>query len=164
VTYKSILEEIRNYQSLSAIFIDRDRILRSLGIDLENSQFINLSNTGIEELNDLIMKSLSWMERLNEVLATAKKISMDLSLESDKVFNEAIREANLSSEGSRKVSDVKAIAKTSEIYIAYQKKLNLISSYVDYLERLVKNLDKIHYAVKGRLDSLRGVELKHYSH
>lgn len=155
--YKSILEEILSHESLEVIHIDRNRILNSLGIDLENSQFINLSNLHTEELNDLIMKSLTWMERLNEVLSTAKKIYMDLSLESDKVFSEAVRKS-----GHTKATDAKAAAKMSEEYLAYQKKVNLISAYVDYLERLVKNLDKIHYSVKGRLDALRGVELKHY--
>lgn len=156
--YQSILSEISKYDSLSVIHIDRNRIMNSLGIDLDNNQFINLSGLHIEELNDLIMKSLTWMERLNEILSTAKKISMDLSLESDKVFNEAVRRS-----GESRATEAKAAAKTSEEYLSYQKKVNLISSYVDYLERLLKNLDKIHYAVKGRLDSLRGVELKHYS-
>jgi len=156
--YTSILQEINSYDSLSVIQIDREKILNSLGIDLENGQFIDLSNLHIEELNELIMKSLIWMERLNEVVSTTKKIYMDLSLESDKIFNEAVRKS-----GSTKATDAKAAAKTSEEYLSYQKKVNLISAYVDYLERLIKNLDKIHYAVKGRLDSLRGLELKHYA-
>lgn len=155
--YTSVLNEINSHDSLTVIQIDRNRILNSLGIDLENSQFINLSNLHIEELNDLIMKSLTWMERLNEILATSKKIYMDLSLESDKVFSEAVRRS-----GQTKATDAKAAAKMSDDYISYQKKVNLLSAYVDYLERLVKNLDKIHYAVKGRLDSLRGMEMKHY--
>jgi hypothetical protein len=156
--YQSILEEIKQYEALKSIQIDRNRIMNSLGIDLENSQFINLSNIHTEELNDLIMKSLTWMERLNEVLATSKKIYLDLELEADKVFNEQIR----LSQGT-KATDAKALAKTSPEYIKYQKKVNLLNAYVDYLERLLKNIDKLHYALKGRLDSVRGVELKHYA-
>lgn len=157
--YQSILEEIKHYEALKSIQIDRNRIMNSLGIDLENSQFINLSNMHTEELNDLIMKSLTWMERLNEVLATSKKIYLDLELEADKVFNEQIRASQAS-----KATDAKALAKTSDEYIRYQKKVNLLNAYVDYLERLIKNIDKLHYALKGRLDSVRGVELKHYAH
>lgn len=156
--YTSILEEIQSYESLSVIHIDRKRILDSLGIDIESGQFINLSTLHIEELNDLIMKSLTWLERLNEVLATAKKIEMDLNLEADKIFNEQLRNSNTS-----KATEAKALAKSSQTYVTHQKKVNLISSYVDYLERLVKNLEKIHYSVKGRLDALRGMEVKHYA-
>jgi hypothetical protein len=157
--YQSILEEIKQYDALKSIQIDRNRIMNSLGIDLENSQFINLSNMHVEELNDLIMKSLTWMERLNEVLATSKKIYLDLELEADKVFNEQIRASQ-----ATKATDAKALAKTSDEYIRYQKKVNLLNAYVDYLERLIKNIDKLHYAIKGRLDSVRGVELKHYAY
>lgn len=156
--YRSILDEIAQYESLSVIHINRNLILNSLGIDLENSRFINLSNIHTEELNDLIMKSLTWMERINEVLATAKKIQMDLELDADKVYNEEVRTAK-----SARATEAKATAKSSEEYIRFQKKVNLLTSYVDYLERLSKNLDKIHYAVKGRLDSLKGVEMKYYA-
>jgi hypothetical protein len=157
--YQSILQEIQTYDALKSIQIDRNKIMNSLGIDLENSQFVDLSNMHTEELNDIIMKSLTWMERLNEVLATAKKIYLDLGLEADKVFNEQIRKSTTS-----KATDAKALAKTSDDYIKYQKKVNLLNAYVDYLERLIKNIEKIHYAVKGRLDAIRGVELKHYAH
>lgn len=157
--YQSILQEIQTYDALKSIQIDRNKIMNSLGIDLENSQFVDLSNMHTEELNDIIMKSLTWMERLNEVLATSKKIYLDLGLEADKVFNEQIRKSTTS-----KATDAKALAKTSDDYIKYQKKVNLLNAYVDYLERLIKNIEKIHYAVKGRLDAIRGVELKHYAH
>jgi predicted metal-dependent hydrolase len=157
--YQSILEEVKSYDALKSIHIDRNRIMNSLGIDLENSQFIDLSNVHTEELNDIIMKSLTWMERLNEILATAKKIHLDLGLEADKVFNQEIRKST-----AGKATDAKASAKTSDDYIRHQKKVNLLDAYVDYLERLIKNIEKIHYAVKGRLDAVRGVELKHYAH
>jgi hypothetical protein len=156
--YQSILEEIKQYDALKSIQIDRNKIMNSLGIDLENGQFINLSNMHVPELNDLVIKSLTWMERLNEVLATSKKIYLDLELEADKVFNEQIRASQ-----ATKATDAKALAKTSDDYIRYQKKVNLLNAYVDYLERLIKNIDKFHYAIKGRLDSIRGVELKHYA-
>ena len=156
--YESILEEIKSYDALKVIHIDRNHILDSLGIDVVSGQFINLSTIPAEELHELIMKSLTWLERINEVLATAKKIEMDLNLEADKIFNEELRKSN-----SSKATEAKASAKSSQAYVTYQKKVNLISSYVDYLERLVKNLEKIHYSVKGRLDALRGVELKHYA-
>ena len=158
MTYSSIFDEINSHPALRVIQIDRNKIMNSLGIDIENSRFINLSNIHAEELNDLIMKSLTWMERINEILATAQKIYMDLQLEADKAFSEEVRNS-----GSSKATDAKALAKISPEYIKYQKKVNLLKSYVDYLERLIKNLDKIHYAVKGRLDALRGVELKHYA-
>jgi len=156
--YQSILDEIRSYDALKSIQIDRNKIMNSLGIDLENSQFIDLSNIHTEELNDIIMKSLTWLERLNEVLATSKKIYLDLGLEADKVFNQEIRKS-----AAGKATDAKALAKTSDEYIRHQKKVNLLDAYVDYLERLIKNIEKIHYAVKGRLDAIKGVELKHYA-
>lgn len=162
--YKSILEEIDRYEALAVIKIDRARILNSLGLDIENSRFLNLSNLGIPELNDLLMKSLTWIERVNEVLSTAKKISMDLELEGERIFNEQLRRASSGGDGgSVKVTDAKAAAKTSEEYVVHQRKVNLLSAYVDYLERFSKNLDKMHYAFKGRLDSMRGMEQKHYS-
>jgi hypothetical protein len=156
--YQSVLQEIKEHDELKTIHINRNLIMNSLGIDLENSQFIDLSNIHTEELNDIIMKSLTWMERLNEVLATSKKIYLDLNLEADKVFNEAIRKSP-----GAKATDAKASAKTSDEYIRYQKRVNLLDAYVDYLERLIKNIEKIHYAVKGRLDAIRGVEVKHYA-
>jgi hypothetical protein len=156
--YQSILQEIKEYSELKSIFIDRNSIMNSLGIDLENGKFIDLSNMHTEELNDIIMKSLGWMERLNEILATSKKIYLDLGLEADRVFNNAIRKSTTS-----KVADAKAVAKTSEEYIKHQKQVNLMDAYVDYLERLIKNIEKIHYAVKGRLDAVKGVEIKHYA-
>jgi hypothetical protein len=157
--YQSILDEVKQYDALKNIQIDRNKIMNSLGIDLENSQFINLSNIHTEELHDLIMKSLTWMERLNEVLATSKKIYLDLELEADKVFNEQIRSSQ-----ALKATDAKALAKTSDEYIRYQKKVNLLNAYVDYLERLIKNIDKLHYALKNRLDIIKGVEVKHYAY
>jgi hypothetical protein len=156
--YQSILEEIQGYDALKPIHIDRNKIMNSLGIDLENSQFIDLSNIHIEELNDIIMKSLTWLERLNEVLATSKKIYLDLGLEADKIFNQEIRKSS-----AGKATDAKALAKTSDEYIRHQKKVNLLDAYVDYLERLIKNIEKIHYAVKGRVDAIKGVEIKHYA-
>jgi hypothetical protein len=156
--YQSILEEIQSYDALKPIHIDRNKIMNSLGIDLENSQFIDLSNVHTEELNDIIMKSLTWLERINEVLATAKKIYLDLGLEADKIFNQEIRKSS-----AGKATDAKALAKTSDEYIRHQKKVNLLDAYVDYLERLIKNIEKIHYAVKGRLDAIKGVEIKHYA-
>lgn len=156
--YLSILDEIEQNDSLRVIRVDREKIMKSLGIDLREGQFLNLSNLHTEELNDLTMKSLTWLERLNEILSTAKKIYMDMDLETNKIFNEQVRNSGMS-----KATDAKAAAKTSDDYIRYQKKVNLLNAYVDYLERLVKNVEKLHYTFKARLEAIKGVEVKHYA-
>lgn len=153
----SILNEIKRHQKFNNLWFDRDKLMLSLGIDITERKYMDLGNIDVASLSDLMMKSLMWMETLNEIHSTAKKMKMDEELEVDRVFNEVIKK--LSKEV--KATEAKAAAKTHEEYVASQKRYNTISAYVDYLDRLITNLDKYHYAIKGKIDSLRNVERKY---
>jgi hypothetical protein len=131
--------------------------MNSLGIDIENRRYIDLSQIPIEEISDLVMKSLMWMETINETLGTAKKAYMDQKLEVENVFNRAIRNIP----DKTKVSEAKAEAKSNPEYLEAEKSSNLLSAYVEYLNRLLDNLDKYHYVLKGRLDSHKNIERKY---
>jgi len=152
-----IVEQIKNNSKYGSLAIDNRKLMHSLGIDLENRRYIDLSNIPNEEISDLVMKSLMWMETINEVLASTKKSYMDQKLEVDNVFNKALK--NLPQK--TKVSEAKAEAKTNHEYLQAEKNSNMLSSYVDYLNRLLDNLDKYHYVLKSRLDHAKNIERKY---
>lgn len=153
----SILDEIKNHGSFKHLWIDSVGIHRSLGIDLKARAFLELTKSTPEELYDLLMKSLMWMETISEVLSTAKKLRQDKELEVDTSLNQALRNAG----GGGKVTENKAVAKSHPEYIAAVKLYNTIYAYADYLERLLVNLDRYHYAIKSRIDASRNIERKY---
>lgn len=154
---KSIVEQIKSHSKYSKLSIDNGKLMNSLGIDIVNRRYLDLSHIPNEQISDLVLKSLMWMETINELMATVKKTYMDQKLEVDVVFNKAMR--NLPT--NIKVSEAKAEAKTNHEYVEAEKNTNLLSSYVDYLSRLLDNLDKYHYVLKGRLDHAKNIERKY---
>lgn len=152
----SILDEIKRHETYKSVWVDRNEIMRSLGVDLDRREFLDLSAMAIDELSDLLVKSLMWMETINERLATAKKFRLDKELESDRIMNQVLRGLD-----TKKVTEAKAEAKSHPDYIAAYKTYNTLYAYVDYLERLITNLDKYHYVIKSRIDYNRNIERKY---
>jgi len=155
-----ILSDIRQHAGLKEIWIDRNKLMMSLGIDLENAEYIVLNQLSPEEVADLLVKSLMWMETINEKVGTAKKFKMDEELERDRVFNDVVRKL-MGIEDGLKVTEAKAAAKSHHEYVADSKRYNTLAAYVDYLSRLLDNLDKYHYAIKSRIDAARNIERKY---
>ncbi|MCA1800731.1 MAG: hypothetical protein LC650_05510 [Actinobacteria bacterium] len=154
---KSIIEQVRSHSKYNSLAVNNKNLMKSLGVDLENKRFLDLGTIPNEEVSDLIMKSLMWMETINELLGTVKKANMDQKLEVESVFNRAMR--NLPEKV--KVSEAKAEAKSNPEYISAEKNSNLLSAYVDYLSRLLDNLDKYHYVLKSRIDHAKNIERKY---
>lgn len=154
---KSIIEQVASHSKYSSLAINTHKLMNSLGVDIVNRRYIDLGDIPREEISDLVMKSLMWMETINETLGTVKKAYMDQKLEVDSVFNRAIR--NLPQK--TKVSEAKAEAKSNPEYIQAERDSNLLSAYVDYLNRLLDNLDKYHYVLKGRIDASKNIERKY---
>ncbi len=141
----------------SELTIDRKKLMGSLGINLETREFIDLSSMGVEELYDLMMKSLMWMEHISEILSRAKKIKLDKELESDLALSESMSKVSSAS----KVAGMKAEAKLNPEYVNAKREYNKIAVYVDYLERLLVNLDRFHYVIKSRIDHSKNIERKY---
>lgn len=152
----SILDDIRRHESYKSVWIDRNAIMKSLGIDLDKREFVDLSVLPPDALYDLLVKSLMWMETINEILATAKKYRLDKELEADRVMNQVLRGLD-----TKKVTEAKAEAKSHPDYISAYRTYNTLYAYVDYLERLLTNLDKYHYAIKSKIDHNRNIERKY---
>lgn len=154
---RSVVEQIRSHSKYSSLAVNNKNLMKSLGVDIENKRYLDLSTIPSEEVSDLIMKSLMWMETINELLGTVKKASMDQKLEVDSVFNHTMR--NLPDKV--KVSEAKAEAKSNPDYINAERNSNLLAAYVDYLSRLLDNLDKYHYVLKSRIDHSKNIERKY---
>lgn len=152
----SILSEIKRHEKYSGVWLDSKQIMRSLGIDLDKGEFVDLSVLTHDQLYDLLMKSLMWMETINETLSTSKKLRLDKELETDRIINQILRSLD-----AKKVSEAKAEAKSHPSYISASKDFNLLYSYVDYLERILTNIDKYHYAIKSKIEQTRNIERKY---
>lgn len=152
----SIIDEIRRNPKYKIIWFDRNALMRSVGMDLDNRQYLDIAAQAQEDLYDFLMKSLMWMETINETLSTAKKMKLDTKLDIDKIYNDILR----SSEAS-KVSEAKAEAESHPTYITSTKEYNTLTAYVDYLERLLTNLDKYHYTIKSKIEQSRNIERKY---
>lgn len=134
--------------------------MRSLGIDLEERTYWSLADIGISELPDLLFKSLMTLEYISETLSTAKKLYLDQNLETERVYSDVVKRL-ISMEDGYKVTEARAHAKTHDEYIQSAKKLNTLDAYVDYLNRLIENLNRYHYTVKSRIDGMKQVEKKY---
>lgn len=152
----SILNEIKRNERYKDIWVDRDAIFKSLGIDLTERRYLSLSELSYAELDDLLMKSVMWMETVSELVSTAKRMRMDREAETDRLYNEALRRIDI-----KKATEAKAEAKSAPEYLASLRLFNTLYAYVDYLERLVTNLDKYHYAIKSKVDSNKNIERKY---
>lgn len=152
----SVLDDLLRTEKFKAIWIDRVKLMNSIGIDIDKREFLDLSAIGTDELYDLMMKSLMWMEYISDVLSKAKKFKMDEELEKDSAMNRVLAMSN-----AKKVTEAKADAKSHPEYIEAHKKYNTLVAYVDYLERLLVNLDKYHYVMKAKMESMRSIERKY---
>lgn len=128
-----------------------------MGIDLSARTFIDLSQMDADELMDVLAKSIMWMESLNNTYSLAKKYMLDEELEMSVVLNRILSRPTQ----GRKVAEAKAEGKADPEYISANKRFNLIASYVDYLERILVNLDKFHYVIKAKLEYMRSLEYKY---
>jgi predicted transcriptional regulator len=130
--------------------------MRSIGINLEDREFLDLSNIPLDELYDLLVKSVGWMENISSVLSLTKKLMLDEELEVN-----SVQAAAMSRSTSTKVTEARASAKADPAYLAAHTRYNTLVAYVEYLERLLVNLDRYHYVIKSKLESLRVVERKY---
>lgn len=152
----SVLDEILETEKYKKIWIDSAKLMNSIGIDIEKREFLDLSAMGADELYDLMMKSLMWMEYISGVLSKAKKFKMDEELDKDSIMNRVLAQSP-----AKKVTEAKADAKSDPQYVEAHKRYNTLSAYVDYLERLLVNLDKYHYVMKAKMESMRNIERKY---
>jgi hypothetical protein len=153
----SVLNELLKVEKFKSIWIDRNKLMDSLGINLDRREFLDLSSIGIDELYELMMKSLMWMEYISDVLSRAKKLKMDEELEKDAVLNRVLAMGT----PDKKVTEAKAEAKSHPDYLEAHKRYNTLVAYVDYLDRLLVNLDKYHYVMKAKMESSRNIERKY---
>lgn len=158
---RGILESIRQYPELSHIYIDRDTIMQSIGVNLNTLEYTPLTSIGVDDLPDLQFKSLMWLEYLNERLGDTQREYLDQNLESERVYSTSVKNIMSKEPATYKVTEAKAHAKSHPDYINHMKKLHVLKSYADYLERLIENLNKYHYTIKGRNEGLRQVERKY---
>lgn len=156
----TILDEVKRFPELSHIQIDRDSIMRSIGVNLSSLEYTPLSSLGMDDLPDLQFKSLMWLEYLNEILSTAEKEYLDQNLETERVYSTSVK-LIMSQNTSYRVTEAKAHAKTHPDYIAHMQKLHTLKAYTDYLERLIDNINKYHYTIKGRIEGMKQVERKY---
>jgi len=152
----SVLDEILQTEKYRKIWIDSAKLMNSIGINIEKREFLDLSAMGSDELYDLMMKSLMWMEYISGVLSKAKKFKMDEELDKDSIMNRVLAQSP-----AKKVTEAKADAKSDPQYVEAHKRYNTLSAYVDYLERLLVNLDKYHYVMKAKMESMRNIERKY---
>ena len=152
----SVLDEILQTEKYRKIWIDSAKLMNSIGINIEKQEFLDLSAMGSDELYDLMMKSLMWMEYISGVLSKAKKFKMDEELDKDSIMNRVLAQSP-----AKKVTEAKADAKSDPQYVEAHKRYNTLSAYVDYLERLLVNLDKYHYVMKAKMESMRNIERKY---
>lgn len=152
----SILDDLLKVEKYKKIWIDKQKLLNSMGIDIDKREFIDLSSLSIDDLNDLMVKSIMWMEYISDVLSRAKKFKMDEELERDSVMNRLLAMSE-----AKKVTEAKASAKSHPEYIEAHQKYNTLVAYVDYLDRLLVNLDKYHYVIKAKMESSRNIERKY---
>ena len=152
----NVLEELLQTEKYKKIWIDSAKLMNSIGIDIEKREFLDLSAMGADELYDLMMKSLMWMEYISGVLSKAKKFKMDEELDKDSIMNRVLAQSP-----AKKVTEAKADAKSDPLYVEAHKRYNTLSAYVDYLERLLVNLDKYHYVMKAKMESMRNIERKY---
>jgi hypothetical protein len=153
----SVLSELLKVERFKSIWIDRNKLMDSLGINLDKREFLDLSSISIDELYELMMKSLMWMEYISDVLSRAKKLKMDEELDKDAAMNRALA----MTQPDRKVTEAKAEAKSNPEYLDAHKRYNTLVAYVDYLDRLLVNLDKYHYVMKAKMESSRNIERKY---
>jgi len=155
-----ILDEVKKYPELSEILIDRDKLLRSLGIDMVTREYIVLAELTIPELQDLQIKSLMWSETVNEALSTAELLRDKQAGETERIASEVIKNM-MSMETEYKVTEAKAHAKASPKVIEASNKLSTLVAYCKFLDRLRETIDKYHYTVKGRTRKMDEIERKY---
>jgi hypothetical protein len=151
-----ILDEVLKIEKFRKVWIDRKKLMNSLGIDLDTRTFLDLRNIQPDELYDLMVKTVMWMDTVGHTLSTSRKLMMDEELERDSVMNRV-----LSNSTAARASEAKAEAKSDPAYLDAHQRYNTICAYVDYLDRLLTNIDKYHYVIKAKMESLRSVERKH---
>lgn len=148
--------EILEHEEYSHLHIDSDDLMKALGMDINGGRFIDLHQINAQELSELAMKSVMWMERLSRILALVEKTRLDEELARDVIVNRGITGSS-----ETRVSAAKAGAKSDTKYISAEKRLNMIVSWKDYIARLMNILDKYHYVVKDRLKVEDQVEKKY---
>jgi hypothetical protein len=154
----SLFERMNEEGHINGLDIKKKIWLTKLGLYGEEDRviLIDLNETATQELNDLLVDSLYYIENISEVLAECDKRKRDAESDMDVVFNRAV-----SSQTGLKVTEAKALAKGSEIYQTAQKKYNTLYAWSDYLKRYMDTLEKYHYAVKNRLQIVQTVKDKH---
>lgn len=150
------MDLILNSPEYAGIQINRDELLNSIGLYLDKNQFLDLSQIPYGDMYDLLLKSIVWMEKVSDALSRAEKLKLDEELERDVVMNRV-----LSTIQTKRVSEAKAAAKSHADYISANKRYNALVAYVDYLKRLLVNLEKYHYVIKSRVEAQQAIERKY---
>lgn len=133
------------------MWLDRGRLHRSLGVDLEKREFLTVTEIPVSDLSDFLTKSWMWLETINELIGDVQKLRLDQVVESKRIFSVVVKTI-MAQEEKYKVTEAKAHAETKPEYIQETALLNLLTAYEDYLERLYDNLKVYHYMIKARFD------------
>lgn len=153
-----LIEELKKYEKFKHLVVDRNEAMNSLGMDIQNHEFVDLNKIPLEELNDLIVKSLMWIETINEKLYTAVKYKLDAEIERDKYIANGVK---ILLDSGSKTNDAKSQVKGTVEYVEAHKKLNTLEAYCEYLKSLVENIQRYHYVIKSRIDSMKSIQSKY---
>lgn len=152
----SVLQKILKNPDYKDVWVDRQAMMRSIGIDLDGRTYVDLSALGPTELFDLLTKTVMWEETLNEALTNAEEKRDDTQVDADAVYNKVLTLAD-----TKNVAQAKASAESNPTYISIKKQVNTLKAYVGYLERGIKNISKWHYVIKLKIESSNMVERKY---
>lgn len=155
-----LLDEIKNDPELKHLWIDRNKIMKSVGFDLDDMSFLYISQYSISELDELKLKSLMWQEYVSEVLATTDKMCRDQEAIAEEVSAEVVKSI-MAQNTEYKVTEAKAYAKTHRDVKAATRRYNTLKAYNAYLARLMDGLSMYHYTIKSHVDALQNAERKY---
>lgn len=155
-----LLQEVKKYPDFKHIWLDRDQLTRSLGFDIVAREYIDLTAVGVSELGDLLVKSVMWLETVNELLGNTDKLYLDQLLEVGRVYATELKNV-MAIDSSLKITEGATHAKATRPYIEASKKANTLKAYSKFLERLIENINKLHYTIKSRDERMHHVERKY---
>jgi len=98
----------------------------------------------------LAFHAIGYQEYVSGVLALTLQRRKNAEAKLESILNKSI------SGSTMKPTEAKAAAKGSDEYIKIARAVSALEAWEDYLNRLIKTLDQIHYLAKNKLDELKG--------
>lgn len=150
-----MFHELNEKGHLDGLELDVTGAFDTLGIgSFKNGDFsyIDLANTTPHELYDLMPRIVGWSVYVSETMASTDKRRRDAETEMEAILNKLVATS------TQKVTEAKASAKGSDKYVSASYKYNTLEVYHDYLERVLDNLEKFHYIIKMRAQSVQAIK------